>query len=261
MQNAAVILVTVPTLNKSWWGASHGGTHVKRAPHNEGSDGGGSIILDHAARQISSFVAPLYASPVGKLAASKLEVFLSLPGRRDRILSETGIDIGSPREVILDHRAVHVRKDHPSVTPHDWALLPSVANHYDEAHAGWNAGDPKTKRLILVKRGTPRHFVYVAELASGKSKGAREILHTYFKTTDAGLAEFLSNNTRKRSTATGPLLGTSPSPALASRDPVLPSDSTIPNKLNKSMQAVLVTFGVADKHALLKAHIAAYIHA
>lgn len=184
-----------------------------------------------------------------------------MPGRRDRILSETGIDIGSPREVILDHRAMHVRKDHPSTTLQDWAFLPSVANHYDEAYAGWNAGDPKTNRLILVKRGTPRHFVYVAEVATGKSKGAREILHTYFKTTDAGLAEFLSNNTRKRSTATGSLLGTSPSPALASRDTALLSDSTIPKKLNKSMPSRLVVFSKEtpmNQFTLLKSHIDAY---
>jgi len=71
----------------------------------------------------------------------------------------------------------------------------------------------------------------------------------------------LSNNTRKRSTATGPLLGTSPSPALASRDPVLPSDSTIPNKLNKSMPMRLVVFSKEmpmNQFVMLKSHIDAY---
>jgi hypothetical protein len=42
MQAAAVLLVTSPTLHKSWWGASHGGTHVKRAP-TTGEDGGGGF--------------------------------------------------------------------------------------------------------------------------------------------------------------------------------------------------------------------------
>ncbi|GHU38958.1 hypothetical protein AGMMS50256_38610 [Betaproteobacteria bacterium] len=146
--------------------------------------------------------------------------------KRSKVLKETGVDIGSAKEILIDERVVHAQKDHPSLTLDDWAILPEIAETFNEAYEGREEGDPKTVKLIFVKRGEPKDYAYIAEFANGKSRGERLRLITFFKDTRQRVDGFLENN-RKRKDKEQAGAGLSPSIVSKTPSPSTSSKTTV----------------------------------
>jgi hypothetical protein len=95
-----------------------------------------------------------------------------------------------------------------------------------KSHLGREEGDPKTNRLIFVKRTEGKDYVYVAEFARGKKYGERLRVVTFFKASRKGVDEFIAKNEAKKDEARM-AAGISPGTSSNDRHPITSSDSTI----------------------------------
>lgn len=116
--------------------------------------------------------------------------------KRQKVINDTGVDIGGSVEMVLPDSIIHVKKRHLDITLDDWERLPEIAETFNDSYIGRAIGDPKTKRMIFVRESNPYQYVYVAEFASG-GRGKRLIVKTYFKDTSKNVEDFLEKNAQK----------------------------------------------------------------
>jgi len=116
--------------------------------------------------------------------------------KRQKVINDTGVDIGGSVEMVLPDSIIHVKKRHLDITLDDWERLPEIAETFNVSYIGRAIGDPKTKRMIFVRESDPYQYVYVAEFASG-GRGKRLIVKTYFKDTSKNVEDFLEKNAQK----------------------------------------------------------------
>jgi hypothetical protein len=116
--------------------------------------------------------------------------------KRQKVINDTGVDIGGSVEMVLPDSIIHVKKRHLDITLDDWERLPEIAETFNDSYIGRAIGDPKTKRMIFVRESDPYQYVYVAEFASG-GRGKRLIVKTYFKDTSKNVEDFLEKNAQK----------------------------------------------------------------
>ncbi len=248
-----------------WRNPLHGGTHVKRAP-TTGEDGGGGFA-DGQMLPFSSVGKFLSAHVYGKAPGSSVPNPTFIVGRfSDANVAKIAkfIDGFSVKHATL--RVSGYSLKHTDESRHDVLVavineLPRIVSSPDLQVMRNLSKSRDNSAMLVYKRPNvegPNALVVIeiskngtgTDIANMISAGDRQL-----KQYERRSSEWLEGRHSLIQVAEG-------NPAVGDVSVVHPSgDLTIPKKLNKSMQAVLVTFGVADKHALLKAHIAAYIHA
>jgi hypothetical protein len=89
------------------------------------------------------------------------------------------------------------------LTLDDWSLSPEITETFNESYLGRAEGDPRNQRLIFVKRGEPKDYVYLAQFSRGKShgKGDRLTVITFMKDTRRRINDFLGENKRRKDEA------------------------------------------------------------
>jgi hypothetical protein len=144
-----------------------------------------SMVRDFAAKVLN-----------GENHPKRLVFKVTTETKRQKVINDTGVDIGGSVEMVLPDSIIHVKKRHLDITLDDWERLPEIAETFNDSYIGRAIGDPKTKRMIFVRESDPYQYVYVAEFASG-GRGKRLIVKTYFKDTSKNIEDFLEKNAQK----------------------------------------------------------------
>ncbi len=118
--------------------------------------------------------------------------------KQSKVLEETGVDIGSPQEILLPSRVIHVRNRHPELTEDDWANILDIMRNFDKSYRGLEIGKDKGERIIFTKAGEPKETVYIVELFRGKNRGDRLQVVSYFKDDENSVKGWLKNHTREK---------------------------------------------------------------
>ncbi len=210
--------------------------------------------------KIKEFVAAVLG---GRTHPNKITLQISTENKREKVKNDTGVDIGVSAEIVIADRVVHVQDDHPNMNISDWELLPDIAESFDNAYLGKEEGDPKTQRLIFVRRDKPNNYVYVAEFAGGKSRGNRLNLITFFKDKPNRVDEYLTNTAQKLKEAfSGAGVSTQPASrpliSASSDDTIAPNSSDVNSrdKAPGSTNTVFTHDAYLKSKAILKAKLA-----
>ena len=210
--------------------------------------------------KIKEFVAAVLG---GGTHPNKITLQISTENKREKVKNDTGVDIGVSAEIVIADRVVHVQDDHPNMNISDWELLPDIAESFDNAYLGKEEGDPKTQRLIFVRRDKPNNYVYVAEFAGGKSRGNRLNLITFFKDKPNRVDEYLTNTAQKLKEAfSGAGVSTQPASrpliSASSDDTIAPNSSDVNSrdKAPGSTNTVFTHDAYLKSKAILKAKLA-----
>jgi hypothetical protein len=192
----------------------------------------------------------------GSAHPRSIVIQVATANKRDKVLEETGVDIGQAREILVDDRVVHAQGGHPSLTLDDWAMLPEIAETFTESYPGAGEKNQGTTRLIFVKRGEPKDYAYIAEFAKGKGKGERLQVITFFKASKKGIDDFLERNRKKRDEAHTAASISSGNTSKA-HDAATPSASSIAQQwqaMSREARArVAVAAGYGEGHARILA--------
>ena len=146
---------------------------------------------------------------------------------REKILAATGIDIdaGARQEMRAD-AARHVMKRHPDLTPEDWAVLPWLAENFDQVVALKTKPSDKGPRLAVAATDPATGYAYVAEYSAGKKKGERLSLVTFFRDHPNAVENYLATNGRKGNDGGGAGKDTPDAPVLPNGPEALTSETT-----------------------------------
>ncbi len=134
-----------------------------------------------------------YVQKVVTTKDNNLEPFIFnkvLPIKREQVLNETGMDIGAARELLIPSKVIHADNRH-NLTNSDWEKLPEIALDFTTSFQS----SSHDNRVVFVKKDDATGYLYVAEFFSGKNKGERLQLTTYFKDHINSVKSWLNDHT------------------------------------------------------------------
>lgn len=155
--------------------------------------------------------------------------------KRAEILERTGIDVGQSREQIRSDIVRHSEKGHIDLTNDDWRMLPWLMQNFDEVHLLKTGANDKGPRMAFVARDPVTGIAYVAEALSGKQKGERLSVVTFFKDHPNSIGSWLETNGAKKGA-----VGLSAEPMPPKGSPVLTSETSAgkPNIAQRGAEAM-----------------------
>jgi soluble lytic murein transglycosylase-like protein len=117
--------------------------------------------------------------------------------KRQRVLKDTGVDLGAAREQIRSDVVRHAQKSHPDLTPEDWNMLPWLLDNFDHVAPLKPGKNDKGQRLGFTAIDPKSGYAYVAEALAGKKKGERLSVVSFFRDHPNTVNSWLETNSAR----------------------------------------------------------------
>lgn len=120
--------------------------------------------------EIEAFVAEVLSNRSNNKGRLVLDVVSEM--ERQRIQTETGVDVGESSKILLPSTVIHATNEHPNLTPADWRQIADVLREFDGVFLSLDKGRNQELRLAFIKlAGTPEAYGCVVDVAKGKKRG------------------------------------------------------------------------------------------